>query len=212
MIETARLLLRDWREEDIEPFIRHTNTPAVMRWLGGPRSPEEHRRIIHERMMRWQRERGFTFWVVERRQDGELLGFCGIKIADGEGTPIAGEHEIGWRLREDAWGQGYAKEAATAALDFAFDRIGAAQVVAITFAPNEASWGLMERLGMRRREDLDHDDPRFPELNPTIVYSIDREAWSIVRKSGNGFFAENDATTRSSSVAKTMRPREAKRR
>ena len=176
-IETDRLRLRDWREEDIEPFIRHTNTLAVMRWLGGVRPPEEHRQIIHDRIMRWQTERGFTFWVVERKQDGELLGFCGIKLADGEDSPIAGEYEICWRLREDAWGQGYAREAAAASLDHAFDRLGANEVVAITFPGNNASWGLMERLGMRRRAELDHDDPRFPELNPTIVYSIAREAW-----------------------------------
>jgi RimJ/RimL family protein N-acetyltransferase len=177
MIETTRLRLRDWREEDIEPFIRLTNTEPVMRWLGGVKPPEEHRRILRERILRWQSELGFTFWLVERKADGELLGFCGLKIADGEDSPIAGEYEIGWRLREDAWGQGYAKEAASASLDFAFDRLGAGQVVAITFPPNIPSWGLMERLGMRRREDLDHDDPRFPELNPTIVYSIDRKAW-----------------------------------
>ncbi len=177
MIETPRLILRDWREEDIEPFIRHTNTPAVMRWLGGVKPAEEHRQIIRDRILRWQSERGFTFWVVERKEDGELLGFCGIKIADGEGCPISGEYEIGWRLREDAWGKGYAKEAAAASLDHAFDRLGARQVVAITFPGNTASWGLMERLGMRGRPELAYDDPRFPELNPTIVYSIDREAW-----------------------------------
>ena len=76
-------------------------------------------------MMRWQEERGFTFWVVERKADGELLGFCGIKIADTAGSPIEGVHEVGWRLREDVWGQGYAKEAAIASLDFAFDALGA---------------------------------------------------------------------------------------
>ncbi len=64
-------------------------------------------------------------------------------------------YEVGWRLREDAWGQGYAKEAAIASLDFAFDTLGADRVVAITFPGNEASWGLMERLGMTRRPELD---------------------------------------------------------
>ena len=177
MIETERLRLRDWREDDIEPFIRLTNTEPVMRWLGGVKSEAEHREIIRDRMMRWQAERGFTFWVVERKADGALLGFCGLKIADGEGSPIAGEYEVGWRLREDVWGQGYAKEAAIASLDFAFDRLSAERVVAITFQPNAASWGLMERLGMKRRADLDYDDVRFPELNPTIVYAIEREAW-----------------------------------
>lgn len=177
MIDTGRLILRDWRDEDIEPFIRHTNVEPVMRWLGGVQEDEQIREIIRARLMRWQRERGFTFWAVERKTDGALLGFCGLKIADGAGSPIAGEIEVGWRLREDAWGQGYAKEAAIASLDFAFDRLGAAQVVAITVIQNAPSWGLMQRLGMRRREELDHDDPRFPELNPVIVYSIAREDW-----------------------------------
>jgi RimJ/RimL family protein N-acetyltransferase len=171
MIETERLILRDWGEGDIEPFLRHTNTPGVMRWLGGVRSEADQRESIG-RIMRWQSERGFTFWVVERKSDGEMLGFCGLKIADTAGSPIEGMHEIGWRLREDAWGQGYAKEAAIASLDFAFGTLGADRVVAITFGPNEPSWGLMERLGMTRRPELDYDDARFPTLNPTIVYDI----------------------------------------
>jgi RimJ/RimL family protein N-acetyltransferase len=171
MIETERLLLRDWTEADFLPFLRHTNTPVVMRWLGGVRSEAEQRESVG-RIMRWQSERGFTFWVVERKADGALLGFCGLKVADTLGSPIEGMYEIGWRLREDVWGQGYAKEGAIAALDFAFDRLGADRVVAITFPPNEASWGLMERLGMTRRPELDYDDARFPALNPTIVYDI----------------------------------------
>ena len=171
-IETGRLYLRNWREADIAPFIRHTNTPAVMRWLGGTQTDAQLEDAIRSRMMRWQEERGFTFWALERKADGELLGFCGLKIADTPGAPIEGVHEIGWRLREDAWGQGYAREAATASLDFAFDKLGADRVVAITFIQNEASWGLMERLGMTRRPEDDYDDPRFPTLNPTIVYDI----------------------------------------
>lgn len=177
MIETARLILRDWRQDDIVPFLRHTNTPEVMRWLGGVTPQPEATDRITKRLMRWQQERGFTFWVVERKNDGELLGFCGLKLADTVGSPIEGDHEIGWRLREDAWGQGYAKEAATASLDFAFYTLGAPHVVAITFNQNEASWGLMERLGMTRRPDLDYDDERFPDLNPTIIYRIDRREW-----------------------------------
>jgi len=171
-IETKRLILRDWRDDDIAPFIRHTNTPAVMRWLGGVQSEAQLTDTIRNRMMRWQIERGFTFWVVERRADGALLGFCGIKIADTPGSPIEGVHEVGWRLREDAWGQGYAKEAAIASIEHAFDGLGAARIVAITFRQNEASWGLMERIGMTRRPECDYDDPRFPDLNPTIVYDI----------------------------------------
>jgi len=172
VIETERLILRNWREEDIEPFILHTNTPAVMRWLGGVMPPAEARARIVERVMPWQEERGFTFWVAERKADRALLGFCGIKIADTAGAPVEGVHEIGWRLREDAWGQGYAREGAIASIDFAFEMLGAGRIVALTCLGNKASWGLMERLGMTRRPECDYDDPRFVELNPTIVYDI----------------------------------------
>ena len=176
-IETDRLVLRDWSEADIEPFVRHTNTPAVMRWLGGVKPEVEARQIVIDRIIRWQGERGFTFWLVERKSDSEPLGFCGLKIADTAGSPIEGELEVGWRLREDSWGKGYAGEAAAASLDFAFDRLEAPRVVAVTYIQNAPSWRLMERLGMRRRPELGYDDPRFPELNPTIVYAIDRAEW-----------------------------------
>jgi RimJ/RimL family protein N-acetyltransferase len=132
--------------------------------------------MIRERLMAWQERYGHTFWVVERKGDDALLGFCGLKIADDAGSPVEGELEIGWRLREDAWGQGYAKEAAAASLDFAFRPLQAPRVVALTVSGNLPSWGLMERLGMTRRPDLDYDGPAWAE-GRVIVYSIGREAW-----------------------------------
>jgi RimJ/RimL family protein N-acetyltransferase len=176
MIETERLILRGWREADIEPFVRQLNTEPVMRWLGGVSAPEKHRQAIVERLIPWQEERGFTFWVMERKADGALLGFCGLKIANDAGSPVEGELEIGWRLREDCWGQGYAREAAIASLDFAFGRLEAPHVVALTVAENEASWGLMERLGMTRRPDLDYEGPDWA-AGPVIVYRIERDEW-----------------------------------
>lgn len=177
MIETERLSLREWREGDDEQLHLHCNTPAVMRWLGGVQ-PREGMSQIMDRLVRLQEERGHTFWVVERKADRAFLGFCGLKVANGRDSTVAGEIEIGWRLREDAWGQGYAREAATASLDHAFGRLGADRVIAITVEGNSASWGLMRRLGMSRREDLDYVDPDWPEeMNPTIVYMLEAQAW-----------------------------------
>ena len=176
--ETPRLRLRNWREEDAADFFRHTNTEAVMRFLGGVKSRAFLDDVVKSRFMRWQSEHGFTFWVVERREDEAFLGFCGLKIADGRNSKVAGSLEIGWRLREDAWGRGYAKEAALAALGHAFDKVGAERVVALTVEGNAASWGLMRRLGMRRREDLDYFDPDWPPaMNPVIVYEMERSRW-----------------------------------
>ncbi len=182
-IETERLVLRDWRRGDIDRFAELTNTPEVMRWLGGLLDRHDLANL-EERVVRYQREFGHTFWIVERRDDGghlsgEMLGFCGLKHADAPNSTIGGECEIGWRIREDSWGRGYAREAATASLDAAIDRFGARDVFAITIAENTMSWGLMLRLGMRRREDLDYRDPRYdPPWDATITYSITAEEWA----------------------------------
>ena len=181
---TERLVLRTWEDGDSGRFYEVMNTPAVMRHLGGVQDRATWD-AAKERLDGYQRDFGHTFWIVERIADGELLGFCGLKRVNAENAgPIAGNVEIGWRLRESAWGQGIAKEAAIASLDLAFGRFAAPHVVALTVAGNEGSWGLMERLGMIRRKDLDFDDPRFgPELNPTIIYRIEADAWPSARKS-----------------------------
>lgn len=178
-ITTARLTLRSWTDADIAPFTRHLNTPDVMQWLGGVQSDAN----MASGIARWracEAEHGHTFWIVERQADGELLGFCGLKRVNAEGAPNPGDMEIGWRLRADAWGRGYAREAAEASLDAAFTRFAAPHVVAITCRQNAASWGLMLRLGMRRARDLDFIDIRMPSdiANNTIVYRIDRGDWT----------------------------------
>ncbi|MCD1589400.1 GNAT family N-acetyltransferase [Qipengyuania citrea] len=178
--ETDRLILRDWREEDWPFFWEGTNTPGVMRWLGGVCDGAK-RNAAQQRLLSYDREHGHTFWCVERRSDGAILGFCGLKRSNQSGGPL-GMMEVGWRLREDAWGRGYAKEAATASLDLAFDRFDAEEVIAMTVQRNTASWGLMQRLGMRRRDDLDFDNAEFDKEDPVIiVYSVDRASWTAHR-------------------------------
>mgnify|MGYP000324326552 CR=1 FL=1 len=181
--ETDRLVLRDWRAEDWPRFWQLTNTPAVMRWLGGV-ADEATRQGAMDRLAGYRERFGHTFWLLERKHDGghlsgEMLGFCGLKCANVEGSPVFGMVEAGWRMREDAWGHGYAKEAATASLDLGFNRFGADEIIALTVVGNAASWGLMRKLGMRRREDLDYVDDHYPpELNPTIVYLITAQEWA----------------------------------
>lgn len=174
MIETDRLILRPWRQEDVPEFVRVTNTPAVMEYLGGVQNPEAFQGSF-ERVTASQEKNGFCFWIVERRGDRALLGFCGLKV--GNTPPIEGEIEIGWRLREDAWGQGYAREAAVATLDWAWRNQSCPRIVAITAAANTRSWGLMERLGMHRLRDMDFEHPDVPAGNKAkahITYAIER--------------------------------------
>ena len=182
VLETERLVLREWGEGDDAAFEAHLNTPAVMQWLGGVLPPDRLADAI-ARYRRWQAERGYTFWIAERRADAAWLGFCGLKIADAAGSTVEGEIEIGWRFREDAWGQGYAGEAAAATMRHAFETLAAARVVAVTVDGNRPSWTLMRRLGMRRLPELDYADHRFgPELTPAIIHAITRDEW-LARRS-----------------------------
>ena len=179
--ETERLRLRSWDAGDLDEFVRRTNTPAVMRWLGGVWPQEDHAKAF-DRINSYQRDYGHTLWIVERKADAALLGFCGLKRVNSPGAPNPGDFEVGWRLREDVWGQGFAKEAAIASLDLAFGKFGAPHVVALTVHGNETSQGLMKRLGMTRRPDMDFEDDRWgPEMNPTIVYRIEAGEWPEAR-------------------------------
>ena len=172
--ETERLRLREWDAEDEERFYLIMNRPEVMRYLGGVQTREEWNAAF-QRVTAFQRDCGHTFWIVDDRQTDDILGFCGVKLSNAPGAgSLLGKHEIGWRLRPEAWGKGIAKEAAVASMDLAFDRFGAPEVIATTLDGNVASQGLMKRLGMTRREDLDYVDTRFgPEMNPSIVYVIE---------------------------------------
>ena len=179
--ETERLRLREWDDEDEVRFYEVMNRPEVMKHLGGLQLPEEWR-VAYMRVRACQAEFGHAFWIVEARATGDILGFCGIKRVNSPGSNMTGQHEIGWRLRPEAWGKGIAKEAAIASLDLAVGRFEAPHVIALTVAQNEASWGLMHRLGMKRRKDLDFTDTRFgPELNPNMVYRIEAEDWPAAR-------------------------------
>lgn len=180
--ETARLRLRNWADGDREAFYEIMNTPAVMRYLGGLQSPEQWAEA-HARLLAMQRDLGHTFWIIEDKQSGEIQGFCGLKRVNAPGAgSLTGEHEIGWRLRESAWGQGIAKEAAIASLDLAFKTFAAPHVIAMTVPDNLASQGLMQRLGMTRRSDLDFEDTRFgPELNPALIWRIEAGDWPAAR-------------------------------
>ena len=180
--ETERLRLREWADVDEARFYAVMNRPEVMEHLGGLQTEQEFHAAC-ERIRGFQRNFGHTFWLVEELATDELLGFCGLKRVNSPGAgELTGTHEIGWRLRPEAWGKGIAKEAAIASLDLGFGRFDAPAILALTVEDNRASWGLMERLGMQRRPELDFVDTRFgPELNPSIVYWMDAEAWPAAR-------------------------------
>ena len=170
VLETERMVLRTIGEGDAETQFRVLNTPKVMRHLGGPLElPEIEAK--HAKTAQLHAREGFSFLFGIEKASGDLIGHCGLKRVDSQGAKNPGDMEIGWLVREDRWRQGFARE-------WAFTRHAAPHVVALTSEANIASWRLMERIGMRRRKDLDFDDPRFPpEDNPTILYSLSHGEW-----------------------------------
>jgi len=170
-LKTERLVLREWHEVDAVPFHAMCNDPRVMEFLGPAMSREDIDAAL-ERQRGFQRDHGYCFWALERRLDGAFLGFCGIKPGK-EKTPLHGRPEIGWRLAHHAWGQGLAREAAKATLDWGFGPAGLGEIFAMTVPGNVRSWGLMERLGMVRHPQMDFDHADFAQghpLRPHIVY------------------------------------------
>ena len=179
VIATSRLHLRRWREDDLQPWLEHLNTPQVKHYLGGVQPVEQAAERFALMRDEWDRT-GYSFLAVELRADGRFLGTCGLARIETASAPpeLAGAIQIGWQLRADAWGHGFATEAARAMLGYAFGRLGVALVFAQTSERNGPSWQVMQRLGMGRRAELDYDDPDYPpEDNPTMVWSIAREQW-----------------------------------
>lgn len=176
-IDTGRLILRGWREEDSNPFCTMCTDPAVMEFLGPPMTLQQAEEST-ARMIAMQAEHGYCFWAIQPKDSAEMIGFCGIKPGPID-TPLEGRIEIGWRLARAHWGKGYASEAAQASLDWGFANLPDDHIWAITVEGNRRSWGLMERLGMQRHRDLNFDHPSLPDgdpLKPHITYSKARPA------------------------------------
>ncbi|WP_160119714.1 GNAT family N-acetyltransferase [Rhodovarius lipocyclicus] len=167
MIETARLRLRPWREEDRPALAAMNADPQVMRHFPATLTRAESDAFLDGMTLRIARD-GYGFWAVERREAPGVIGLCGlvrilwpaIPWADPADPPV----EIGWRFMAAHQRQGYAGEAARAALAHGFGPLGLKEIVAFTVPANERSWGLMERLGMRADGRFQH--PRLAEGHP----------------------------------------------
>lgn len=174
MIETERLILRLPEPRDRAALHAMWADPQVMAELGPVKDEAASDAALAKHD--GYRHEGLGFWTVERRHDGAMLGFCGLKRGDAH-NPIAGEIEAGWIIDRPYWRQGYAVEAMIAALDWGWAHFDAARIVAITSAINLRSRALMEKLGMEHLADGDFDHVMIPEgdpLRPMVTYAIAR--------------------------------------
>lgn len=172
-LRTERLLLRDWRDSDLDPLAALNADPEVMRYIAPPLPRERSEAFIE-----WQRgvfaARGWGLWAVEIVRGGALAGVVGLN----EPGFVPGV-EISWRLAREHWDQGYATEAARGVLAFGFDDLGLDEIVSFTTVANERSRRVMERIGMTRDPADDFEHPNVPEgnpLRPHVLYRLQAAA------------------------------------
>ncbi|NMG07756.1 GNAT family N-acetyltransferase [Brasilonema sp. UFV-L1] len=166
-LETQRLILRGFREEDLDAYTEMCSDPEVMRYIGEgkPLSRWESWRNMAMMLGHWQL-RGYGIWAVEERSSGEMIGRIGCWKP--EGWP---GFEIGWTLRRTYWGHGFATEAATTAMDYAFGELQQSHVISLIRPQNAASIRVAERLG----EKLEGKTQMFG--SEAVIYGIHREDW-----------------------------------
>ncbi|TCC40069.1 N-acetyltransferase [Kribbella capetownensis] len=177
-LTTDRLLLRQWRDSDREPFAVLNADPAVMEHFPAPQTREQSDALI-DRIRPEIDERGWGLWALEVRDTGEFIGFTGLSVPSFEAHFMPAV-EIGWRLAKGAWGNGYASEAARAALAHGFGPAGLDEIVSFTATPNVKSQRVMERIGMTHDEAGDFDHVRLPaghRLQRHVLYRINRAQW-----------------------------------
>lgn len=170
---TPRLQLRQWRDDDLPAFAELNADEQVMEYLIGPLSQTQSDAMAQQ-IRELIAQRGWGFWAVERLADSRFLGFVGLHTPRPE-LPCSPCVEIGWRLVRDAWGQGFATEAAQAALRAGFDRLQLKEIVAFTAAGNLRSQAVMRRLGMEHVPARDFAHPSLPaghRLRPHRLFRL----------------------------------------
>ena len=160
IIETERLILREWQNEDLLAFSRINQNPKVLEFLPAPMTMEETADWI-KRIQQHFKKHGYGLYVATLKNTGELIGHIGLNIPTFEShfTPCV---EIGWRLASEHWGLGYATEGAKAVLEYGFDHAGLKEIVSFTVPANKRSIAIMEKIGMSHNAADDFRHPSTP--------------------------------------------------
>lgn len=166
--ETTRLILRQWQESDIAPFAEMNSDKEVMKYFPKTLTFDE----TLEMYKRCQdNQNGFGFYPVEEKLSRKFVGFVGLNIPSYMPDCV----EIGWRLKKEFWGKGYASEAAKKWLEIGFNEYNLKEIISFTAKQNIKSQAVMERIGMKRDEKRDFFHPKIPKEHPLafhVFYAI----------------------------------------
>jgi RimJ/RimL family protein N-acetyltransferase len=176
VLRTERTVLRDWTDDDLEPFARLNADPEVMRYFPTTLTSAESNAMA-TRIRESLAGDGYGLWALEVPGVSTFCGFVGLNPVRFE-AHFAPALEIGWRLDRPWWGHGYASESARACLDLAFGELGLDEVVSMTTTSNLRSQAVMQRLGMTRDPADDFDHPNIAVGNPLrrhVLYRLRRD-------------------------------------
>ena len=174
-LETDRLILREWRDEDCAPFAAMNADPEVMRYFPSVLSRKESDALV-DRIESHFRDHGLGLYALEEKGSGAFVGFTGFMLVE-FACPIEGDLEIGWRLARSFWRKGLASEAALACLNWVWQAREIPRIVSMTADTNHPSRGVMEKIGLSHRPELDFDHPKLDDDSPLkhhVVYAKDR--------------------------------------
>jgi RimJ/RimL family protein N-acetyltransferase len=174
-LETARLALRDWHEADRAVFAAMNADPVVMEFFPKPMTAAQSAALVDNYQAELE-ESGYCPWAVEELSTGAFIGFVGLHAVPPY-LPFGPGAEVGWRLARPYWGQGYATEAAVAAVQFGFGPLDMDRILSFTAVINLRSRRVMERIGMSRDEADDFDHPNIAPghpLRPHVLYSLSK--------------------------------------
>ena len=172
-LESERVLLREWREGDLDPWISLNLDPDNLRYFPRTYSTEESRESFKRISERLEKD-GFGFWAAEEKTSGEFMGFIGLAKQDLPGVPFMPCHEIGWRLDKKYCGHGYATESAKVALAYGLTELEIPTIYSYTSTHNLPSINVMKKIGLHERPELSFEHPRIEVGSPVrshIVYS-----------------------------------------
>lgn len=176
-LRTARTLLRRWTDADLEPWVAMNADPQVRRFFPATLTRDEALGEASRIRANLER-RGWGLWALEIPGRIPFAGLVGLHVPVWQAhfTPTV---EMGWRLAREAWGQGWASEAAAAAAAFGFEALGLDALVAFTVPINEPSRRVMQRLGMTHDPADDFDFPTMDPAHPMcrhVLYRLARPA------------------------------------
>ena len=184
IFKSDRLGFRNWTNEDLEEFAKLNSDEEVMEHFPKTLSKKEVEKFI-DRLKKHFEENGFTYYATEILETKEFIGMIGLAFQEYK-TNFTPAVDIGWRLKRNAWGNGYATEGAKKCLEYAFNELGINRIISVCTIKNKKSENVMKKIGMTKKGEFNHPEmSNHPEYQKHYCYEIIKTQSSDIKNSRN---------------------------